>query len=247
MTHPLPLPYKPASQGFHAMMNAQFSPNCHTLFPLLICATLLVSLTILGCQNVYYDAMEKMGYPKRDLLVRDVEKARDAQQAAKVQFKSALDRFTTVLSVKGGELQDKYDSLNTEYEESEDKANAVRDRIASVEDVSQALFKEWEAELIEYSSAALRQSSQRKLTQTRTQYAQLMKAMKRAETKMDPVLAKFKDQVLFLKHNLNAQAIASLKNELVSVEGNIASLMKEMETSIKEADSFIASMAKEHA
>jgi hypothetical protein len=71
--------------------------------------------------------------------------------------------------------------------------------------------------------------------------------MKRAETKMDPVLAKFKDQVLFLKHNLNAQAIASLKSELVSVEGNIASLIKEMETSIKEADSFIASMAKEHA
>jgi hypothetical protein len=188
-----------------------------------------------------------MGYHKRDLMVSDVEKARDAQQEAKEQFKSALERFTTVLNVKGGELQDKYDTLNAEYEKSEAKAQAVRDRIASVEDVSAALFKEWEAELQEYSSASLRQNSQKKLTQTRTQYAQLIKAMKRAETKMDPVLAKFKDQVLFLKHNLNAQAIASLKNELVSVEGNIASLIKEMETSIKEADSFIASMAKEHA
>jgi hypothetical protein len=191
--------------------------------------------------------METMGYHKRDLMVSDVEKARDAQQEAKEQFKSALERFTTVLNVKGGELQDKYDTLNAEYEKSEAKAQAVRDRIASVEDVSAALFKEWEAELQEYSSASLRQNSQKKLTQTRTQYAQLIKAMKRAETKMNPVLAKFKDQVLFLKHNLNAQAIASLKNELVSVEGNIASLIKEMETSIKEADSFIASMAKEHA
>jgi hypothetical protein len=191
--------------------------------------------------------MEKMGYHKRDLMVSNVEKARDAQQEAKEQFKSALERFTTVLNVKGGELQDKYDTLNAEYEKSEAKAQAVRDRIASVEDVSAALFKEWEAELKEYSSASLRRNSQKKLTQTRTQYAQLIKAMKRAETKMDPVLAKFKDQVLFLKHNLNAQAIASLKNELVSVEGNIGSLIKEMETSIKEADSFIASMAKEHA
>jgi predicted nucleic acid-binding Zn-ribbon protein len=206
-----------------------------------------LSLTALGCQSVYYDAMEKMGYHKRDLMVSNVEKARDAQQEAKEQFTSALDRFTTVLNINGGELQDKYDTLNTEYEKSEAKAQAVRDRIASVEDVSAALFKEWEAELQEYSSASLRQNSQKKLTQTRTQYAQLIKAMKRAETKMNPVLAKFKDQVLFLKHNLNAQAIASLKNELVSVEGNIASLIKEMETSIKEADSFIASMAKEHA
>ena len=229
-------------------MHTRFVLLCgRSLFPLVTCGIILLCLTALGCQSVYYDAMEKMGYHKRDLMVSDVEKARDAQQEAKEQFKSALERFTTVLNVKGGELQDKYDTLNTEYEKSEAKANAVRDRIASVEDVSQALFEEWETELKEYSSTTLRRSSQKKLTQTRTQYAQLIKAMKRAETKMDPVLAKFKDQVLFLKHNLNAQAITSLKSELVSVEGNIASLIKEMETSIKEADSFIASMAKEQA
>jgi len=204
---------------------------------------LVIGLFIsLGCQSMYYAGMEKMGYHKRDLMVSDVEKARDAQQEAKEQFKSALDRFTTVLNIKGGELQDKYDTLNTEYERSEAKAQAVRDRIASVEDVSQALFSEWEAELKEYSSANLRRSSQTKLTQTRRQYAQLIKAMKRAESKMSPVLAKFKDQVLFLKHNLNAQAIASLKSELGSVESNIKILIKEMETSIKQANTFISSM-----
>lgn len=223
------------------------SPCSRNRFPLLICGLILFSLTIPGCQSVYYDAMEKMGYHKRDLMVSDVEKARDAQQEAKEQFQSALERFTTVLNVKGGELQDKYDTLNTEYEKSEAKANAVRNRIASVEDVSQALFEEWEAELKEYSSADLRQSSQKQLARTRIQYAQLIKAMKRAEATMDPVLAKFKDQVLYLKHNLNAQAITSLKSELVTVEGNIAALIKEMETSIKEADSFIASMAKDSA
>jgi hypothetical protein len=191
---------------------------------------------------MYYAGMEKMGYHKRDLMVSDVEKARDAQQEAKEQFKSALDRFTTVLNIKGGELQDKYDTLNAEYERSEAKAQAVRDRIASVEDVSQALFTEWEAELKEYSSASLRRSSQTKLTQTRTQYVKLIRAMKRAESKMPPVLGKFKDQVLFLKHNLNAQAIASLKSELGSVESNIKILIKEMETSIKQADTFISSM-----
>jgi len=209
------------------------------LFGLLMLAT---TMSFLGCQSVYYAGMEKMGYHKRDLMVSDVEKARDAQQEAKEQFKSALDRFTTVLNIKGGELQDKYDTLNAEYERSEAKAQAVRDRIASVEDVSQALFTEWEAELKEYSSASLRRSSQTKLTQTRTQYVKLIKAMKRAESKMPPVLGKFKDQVLFLKHNLNAQAIASLKSELGSVESNIKILIKEMETSIKQADTFISSM-----
>jgi hypothetical protein len=214
-------------------------------FSLLRCGMVLFSLTAMGCQAAYYETMEKLGYHKRDLMVSDVKKARDAQQDAKEQFKSALDRFTKTLNIQGGELQEKYEVLNAEYERSEAKAQSVRDRIASVEDVSEALFKEWNSELKEYSSEALRKSSQNQLAQTRTHYAQLIKAMKRAESKMDPVLTKFKDQVLFLKHNLNAQSIASLKNELVSVEGNIDSLIKELNASIKEADSFIASMAKD--
>ena len=207
-------------------------------------AIVLFAVSGLSCQTAYYETMEKFGYHKRDLLVRDVEKARDAQQEAKEQFKSALDRFTKTLDIQGGELQEKYEALNKEYERSEDKANSVRKRVASVEDVSEALFTEWNAELKEYSSSTLRKKSQEQLTQTRAQYAQLIKAMKRAEAKMDPVLAKFKDQVLFLKHNLNAQAIASLKGELASVEGNINSLIKDLNASIQEADSFIAAMPK---
>ena len=227
------------------MTHLQYCPS-HVRRPsfLLTYAIVLFSLAGLSCQTAYYETMEKFGYHKRDLLVRDVEKARDAQQEAKEQFKSALDRFTKTLDIQGGELQEKYEALNTEYERSEAKAKAVQNRIASVEDVSEALFKEWNAELKEYSSAALRKKSQEQLTQTRAQYAQLIRAMKRAEAKMDPVLAKFKDQVLFLKHNLNAQAIASLKGELVSVEGNINALIKDLNASIQEADSFIAAMPK---
>ncbi len=222
-----------------------FQIRTRNVFSLFLLALILTgSSSLLGCQSAYYAGMEKIGYHKRDLMVSDVEKARDAQQEAKEQFKSALDRFTTVLSVKGGELQEKYDTLNAEYERSEAKAQAVRNRIDSVEDVSQALFTEWEAELKEYSSASLRRDSQTKLTKTRTQYAKLIKAMKRAESKMDPVLAKFKDQVLYLKHNLNAQAIASLKGELGAVESNINLLIKEMEASIQQANVFISSMNK---
>ena len=84
--------------------------------------------------------MDKLGHHKRDLMVSDVKKARDAQQDAKEQFKSALDRFTKTRNIQGGELQEKYDVQNGEYERSGQRAQAVRDRIASVENVSDALF-----------------------------------------------------------------------------------------------------------
>jgi sugar-specific transcriptional regulator TrmB len=198
-----------------------------------------------GCEGVYYKTMETFGYHKRDLLVSRVQDARDAQQDAKDQFASALEKFSAVVDFRGGALEEKYKELKRELDRSESKAGAVGKRIAEVENVAQDLFAEWESELEQYSSDNLRRSSQQKLEQTRQRYSQLIGVMKRAEDKVDPVLSAFRDNVLFLKHNLNAQAIASLQSELVSVEADINSLIKEMEASIAEADVFIGQMTGE--
>jgi hypothetical protein len=205
---------------------------------------LAVICLLFGCESTYYKTMETMGYHKRDIMVDRVEDARDAQEEAKEQFESALEKFSSVLGFQGGKLEEKYDQLKDEYDESVIKADAVRSRIAAVEDVAEDLFAEWQEELSQYTSSSLRQSSARKLRETKSKYAQLIGAMKRAERKIDPVLSAFQDQVLYLKHNLNAQAIASLHSELASIETDVARLIKEMEASIKEANSFINSMEK---
>ncbi len=201
------------------------------------------ALAIAGCRSAYYKTMEAFGQHKRDLLVSRVEDARDAQEEAKEQFKSALDKFSAVVEFSGGKLEEKYNQLKSELDKSQSKAKSVRNHIAGVEIVAKDLFKEWESELDQYDSDELRRSSEQKLKQTRQRYSQLITAMKRAESKIAPVLTAFNDQVLFLKHNLNAQAIASLHNELASVEADIATLIKEMEASIAEANEFINAMA----
>ena len=208
-----------------------------------IIAIALICL-LFGCETTYYKTMETMGYHKRDIMVDRVEDARDAQEEAKEQFESALEKFSSVLGFHGGNLEEKYDALKDEYDESVIKADAVRSRIAAVENVAEDLFAEWQEELNQYTSSSLRRSSARKLRETKSKYAQLIGAMKRAERKIDPVLSAFHDQVLYLKHNLNAQAIASLQSELASIETDVARLIKEMEASIKEANAFLASMEK---
>jgi len=207
-------------------------------FSLVLC---LLALT--GCDRTYYKTMEAFGKHKRDLLVDRVEDTRDSQEDVKEQFQTALEKFSAVVNFDGGELKKKYTELKAELARSESKTEAVRKNIKDVEDVSNALFTEWEAELEQYSNDELRRLSKSKLDQTREQYAKLIGAMKRAEVKIEPVLSVFRDQVLFLKHNLNAQAVASLQDELVSVKADIASLVKEMEVSIAEADAFIKAMA----
>jgi DNA-binding ferritin-like protein len=203
---------------------------------------LLLSMLLTSCQRAYYGAMEKMGIHKRDIMVERVKKARDSQAEAKEQFKSALAQFNHVLNVKEGELQQKYETLSKEYEESEEKAADVGERIRKVEDVSEALFEEWQEEISQYHSDKLKQDSEKKLQKTKEHYKELISVMKQAEKKIHPVLIAFHDQVLYLKHNLNTQAITSLKEEVTSMEGDIDILIKDMEASIQEADSFIQSL-----
>ena len=70
---------------------------------LIVIALLTISLS--SCSTVYYETMEKFGVHKRDILVERVEEARDSQEAAKVQFTSALEQFSSLLNFNGGDLQ----------------------------------------------------------------------------------------------------------------------------------------------
>lgn len=197
-----------------------------------------------GCQKVYYGTMEKFGKHKRDILVENVTEARDAQNEAKEQFTSALEEFNSVVNFPGGDLEEKYKRLNAEFKKSKSKADAVSGHIRDIRRVADALFDEWKKELELYTSDNLRQVSETKLKQTQMRYTKLMLAMEKAESKIQPVLSAFQDQVLFLKHNLNAQAVASLQDELSTVENEIAILIAEMERSIQEADVFIQEMTQ---
>jgi hypothetical protein len=206
---------------------------------------LIVSTILLlsaGCSSMEYAVKEKFGIHKRDILVARVEDARESQDAAKEQFKTALEQFIELTGADGGELKARYDKLSAAYERSESRATAVRDHISEIETVAAALFREWEDELGQYSDQNLRRISERQLRDTQSRYKELIEVMLRTSSRMDPVLVRFKDQVLFLKHNLNAQVIAQLGTTANTLKGDVARLITEMEASIREADEFINAM-----
>ncbi|TXI30565.1 MAG: DUF2959 domain-containing protein [Nitrosomonas oligotropha] len=204
--------------------------------------SLPVLLMLTACTTMYLEGLEKVGIPKRDVMVYRVEKARDTQQETKEQFKSALEQFTAATNFQGGDLETTYKKLNDAYEASAVKAEEVKNRIADIESVSEALFTEWKQEITQYSNASLRQNSQKKLDATQVHYRQLIAAMKQAEAKIEPILTVFHDQVMYLKHNLNARAIASLKGELGNIKSDVSALVSSMEKSINEANAFISTM-----
>ena len=195
-----------------------------------------------ACSTVKYSAYEKLGIHKRDLLVDNVEDTRDAQQEAQEQFKDALEKFGSVVKIEETSLKKAYDALNDEYEDSVDAADEVSSNIREVEEVADDLFSEWEDEIGQYTDANLRRGSQNQLKQTRDRYRVMHRAMLESEKSMKPVLATFKNNVLFLKHNLNAQAIGSLQSTFGDLQGDIDVLVQQMNRSIERSNQFIAEM-----
>jgi len=204
------------------------------------CVCMLFALT--ACSSTYYGAMEKVGVHKRDILVDRVEDGRDSQQQAQKQFQSALQQFDSVVKLEETDLKKAYDKLNKEYEKSKKAADDVSIRIGKIESVANALFKEWKSELKQYESKELRRSSEEQLENTKTRYNEMLATMKAAEQTMEPVLKIFHDNVLFLKHNLNAQAIGSLQSEFTNLEGQIGELIQSMNVAIESSNKFIADL-----
>jgi hypothetical protein len=204
----------------------------------------LTGLTLLigACASLEYRVRESFGQQKHELLVDRVDAARESQEEAKEQFVSALEHFKAVTGFTGGDLEAKYEELQAEFDRCVARADDVRQRVRSVDDVARALFREWEDELEEYSSAQLRQSSERQLRQTQQDYERLLALMRTAAERMDPVLATFKDQVLYLKHNLNARAISSLGGVTAELQRDVEALVADMERAIADANRFLESM-----
>lgn len=209
--------------------------------PLILILIITMNL-ISGCASTYYNAMEKIGIHKRDILVSRIENAQEAQKEGKETFANALEKFQSVVDWDGGELEKRYKILNSEYEDAADAAETISEKIDSVESVANALFNEWSQELKQYSNQRLKQESSEKLVETKQEYQKLIRSMRKAEASLQPVLATLRDNVLYLKHNLNAQAIASLKMELKGINSEVARMNQAMQKAIDESNAFIEKM-----
>ena len=199
-----------------------------------------------GCQSAvqsaYFSMWEKLGVEKRDILVDRVEDAQESQQDAQEEFADALEEFSALINFEGGELEDTYQTLKSRYDASEKAAQDVSERIEQVDKVAQALFDEWQTELELIANQSLKRDSQSKLRQTQQKYQRLLRAMRAAESRMPPVLNALRDNVVYLKHNLNANAIGALQGELTSIKSDVNRLIAEMNSAIKESDAFIGSI-----
>jgi hypothetical protein len=211
-------------------------------------SVLILSAVILagfGCDRAYDTTLETFGKSKKDTLVDRIAAARDAQSQTKEQFALALDEFRAIVGYKGTLLEDKYKELKGQYEQCQAQTTTVESRLLEVRRAAKSLFRQWEDEMEEFSSSVARKSSEEKLKQMQIRYDAVINAMEKVCDKFYPALSAFKDQVLLIKHHINAQSEVSSGGELAVAEREISLLTQEIDRAMAQADSFIRQMRLE--
>lgn len=215
---------------------------------LLIGAGLLIFQT--ACMNkakemvrdAKYSAYEAVGLEKRDLFKRRVLAVKEAQGDTKEDFKDALEQLKSVYKYDGGKLERAYNRLYNDYMDAKESAQEVTENIDQLETVADDLFREWDKEIESMGTYELKARSREKLQQTQSKFNSLRTHLKNSESRMAPVLAKLNDQVLYVKHNLNASALAGLKTEANRIEKDIDRLIDQINKASKQADEVIQTL-----
>jgi hypothetical protein len=209
-----------------------------------VCIPLIaVILLVTGCTTAYYKTMQTLGKEKRDILVQRIKDAKKDQDQTKQQLQTTMESFQALTGFQGGSLEKSYKRLNSDYESANSQAGKLHDKIQSIDQVSNDLFKEWQGEIAAMGNAKLKAQDTVMLRNAKTRQATYMRAMRRTEDQIAPVLKAFRDQVLFLKHNLNSRAIGSLKATTAGLQGDVADLIQSIDASSQEADKLISSLA----
>ncbi len=212
------------------------------------CAFIIIIFLVLfmsSCQTTsYYKTKGLFGAEKRELLVDSVEGVRNSLQETVDVFQIATAGLNVVINVKDKKMEERYEHLKNDYENCKSESDDVRPRIDTMETMSGDFFDEWMEEMQLYTNESFRNASRDKYNKTRKRYTKLVQSFRDVEGKLEPTLNGFRDQVLFLKHNINAQSVTSLEDELVTVEAEIEALIRELQVAIKDTDVFLSSMGR---
>lgn len=209
-----------------------------TLFPMLV-ALVPCCLAVAGCANLEATFFQ----PKDSLALVDdlsdrIEEVHVASEVAKERMTAAVETLRSIVSPDfRGDGLSAHAELTRAIEQSEEQAEVFRERVADMKDTAKELFDRWASDLEGFTNAEMRQHSQRRLEETRTRYQAIVAAVDPAQWSYDAVNRSLGDHALFLGHDFNRAAVASLRpgvDSLVAQGGELESRLVLGMTAAKE-------------
>lgn len=184
-------------------------------------AAVLVLLGIPSCsvvQDLKNLITGESGPADVDDLVEAVEKVEGELDASKASMLAAVQALQKVTAPDfEGDAVKAHDELVDVIESSEDQANDLRKSIEKMQAAAEPVFDQWTKDLEAFSNPEMRQRSQVRLAASRERYDAVVAAVEPVLVEYEAINETLRDHILFLSHDLNPEAMATIQEDVKKV------------------------------
>jgi hypothetical protein len=194
-------------------------------------ALLAASLFASACST--FSAMgrsQKDGLGQVDDLLAHVERVHVESAVAKDRALGALESLRRFVAPEfKGDPASAHAELVAAIEQSEEQADALRNRVKPLRRTAESVFEDWTANLESFGNLAVRQRSQERLEETRRRYEAVMSAAVAAQLACDAFNSDLSDHALFLEHDFNSASVALVAQELEGLKTRGKELVRRLD------------------
>jgi phosphoenolpyruvate-protein kinase (PTS system EI component) len=208
-------------------------------------AAALVLASLPACSFVNNMIRGKTGPADVDDLVAAVEKVNKELDLSKATMLAAVQKLqgATAPDFQGDAVK-AHKELVAAVEDSEDQAEDLRKGIEKMQAAAVPVFDQWTKDLEAYSNPEMRQRSQARLSAARERYDSVLAAVEPLLVEYETVNQSLRDHVLFLKHDMNPAALATIQDDVRRVAKDAAGLDGRFNSGRAAATAYIESTAQ---
>jgi hypothetical protein len=211
-------------------------------------AAVLVLLALPACTFVSNLISGGGGPANVNDLVERVERVSAELDASKATMLAAIQKLQAVTAPEfQGDAVLAHKELENTLDDSDDQAKALRKSIDKMRAAAEPVFEQWTKDLEAYSNPEMRARSQQRLAAARERYDSVVAAVEPVLVEYETVNQTLHDHLLFLSHDMNPAAVATIQDDVRSVAKQAAGLDGSFQTAKAAARAYVDSAAQPKA
>lgn len=199
----------------------------------------LLVAPLAACQSSgYMSSVALTGAQSRQHVVEAISEGVTEQGMARDEFVSAGRMLASIQTASEAAASELYSEYLDQIDLCARRVESFEDQIKVVQSGAEELFVDWEAELEQFTSEAIREQSSRRLDAARSGFALLHDELTGVHGQMIASLSTHKDYALYFNHNLAGSSRELLGSENGRFKATIAAMSKDCKVVESDAQTF---------
>lgn len=179
-----------------------------------------------------------------DELLTHIERVQVETAVAKDAAHAVLSDLCALVSPSfKGDAAPAFAEFLESAELSEQQGEVLAKSVEPMQRAADELFHRWTKDLENFGNTRMRTRSQSRLDETRTRYQSILGATQAAQIALDAYNNDLKDHALFLRHDLNATSVETIRGDVRLLNEQIQDLDKRFDATTAAARAYVESAA----